>query len=393
MSLTATLQPERLTSAPGATAALTLRLTNDAEEEQVVKLRAAGDLAPQTVLQSETIYLDPGETFELPVIVDVSSSLSAGLHTSGIEVSTGTGESLHAEATIEVGSAASHTVALSPEHSRSASSGRHLVVIDNLGNVPVTVDLAATSDSAARVELASPAVIVDPAMQAKVELQVLPPSRFWRGPVQNHDFVVRSTGSDGQHHELHGTFEQGPRLGSWVVPALAGLLAALVLGAIVWFTLLRPSVEQIADDAAADAIEAERAALQERIQELEAAAAEARQLPLGVPTDLRLTVEAAAGASANESFTVSSGRLLHVSDVVFQNPTGAIGTTSLLRNGEVLLESELANFRDLDFHFVAPFRFEGGDTVELRVDCVTPGPGTEACSVGTSLTGFVAEQP
>jgi hypothetical protein len=163
----------------------------------------------------------------------------------------------------------------------------------------------------------------------------------------------------------------------------------LVLGSLAWFAVLQPQVESIADERAALANEVEQAALDEKIAELEAAAEAARSLPLGSPADLRLNAEAAPGSTANESFTVASDRVLSVTDIVFQNPDGAVGRIALLRSGEVLLESELANFRDLDLHFVAPFRFDSNDTVEIRVDCQTPGPNDTNCQVGATILGFV----
>ncbi len=80
-----------------------------------------------------------------------------------------------------------------------------------------------------------------------------------------------------------------------------------------------------------------------------------------------------------------------VTDIIFQNPTGAAGQVALMRDDEVLMESELANFRDLDFHLVAPFVFEGGSTIQVEVTCDAPGPGEDSCSIGTTLAGFTDE--
>jgi hypothetical protein len=163
----------------------------------------------------------------------------------------------------------------------------------------------------------------------------------------------------------------------------------LLLGSLAWFAVLQPQVESIADERAALANEAGQVALNEKIAELEAAAEEARSLPLGSPTDLRLNADAAPGDTASESFTVASDSVLAVTDIVFQNPDGAVGRVALLRSGKVLLESELANFRDLDLHFVAPFRFDSNDTVEIRVDCQTPGPVNTSCKVSATILGFI----
>jgi hypothetical protein len=150
-------------------------------------------------------------------------------------------------------------------------------------------------------------------------------------------------------------------------------------------------VEDTADQAAADAIERDRVALQERIEELELAAAEAEELPLGQPTDIRLEVAPTGGNTEQDAAGVDAGTVLSVTDVVFQNPTGAVGTVTLRRGDDTLLQSELANFRDFDLHFVAPYQF--GDDVEvvLEVECRTPGAGLDTCPIGASLIGFVDE--
>ncbi|NND75960.1 MAG: hypothetical protein HKN44_13230 [Ilumatobacter sp.] len=390
MAVNATFQPPHVSSPPGAAAALTLQLHNDNEIDQTVHLKALGLLADHTVLQSQTVHLEAGERFEVPVIVDVGQTLAAGAHTSAIEVLAGDGPAFTAEATIDVEATPSYSVSLMPERSVSALAGRHRIVVENRGNVPMMVELLAESLTDTSVtEIAAPMVTVDPGATAKVEVKVHPRHRFWRGAATEHPFAVQVIGSDGTTNELTGVYEQGPRVRPWLLPALVGMLGALLIGTLAWFTLLKPWVESTAEDRAEEVNEADRALLDEKIAELEQAAADARALPLGSPADLRLNVDAAPGGSATESFTVAADRVLSVTDVVFQNPGGSVGRVALVRSGEVLLESELANFRDLDFHFVAPFRFDGGDTVEVRVDCDTPGPNEASCIVGASIVGFV----
>lgn len=395
MSVSATFQPGRISSEPGGTAALVLRLVNDESTDQVVNLRASGELAAHTVLQPDTVYLDPNETFEVPVIVDVAPALPAGPHSSTIEISDGAGTSAIAEATIDVVETTGYEITMEPDRSRSASAGKHKVTVTNTGNVPVVVELSADvdEDTKIEIEMAAPAVNVYPGDEAKVEIRAVAESKFWSGDPKIHEFVIRAEASDGVVTELPGTFEQGPRVRSWVVPALAGAAIALVLGTIAWFLLLRPEVESIATDKAVEAIFADREAMRQRITELELAAAEAAELPLGTPADLRLSVIAGPGATASESFAISSDRVLSITDVIFQNPSGDVGRIALLRDGEVLLESELANFRDLDLHFVAPFQFDPSSTVELRVTCTTPGPGQAECADSASIIGFVDEAP
>ncbi len=391
MSVTASLQPDRLSAAPGETAALSLHLQNNTDSERMVTLRAGGGLAAQTVLQTETIYLDPNEHFEVPVIVDANATLVAGPHSCVIEIVDDQLTS-SAEATIDINSTEAWAAQLDPERSQSAAAGRHQIAVANAGNVPVMVELAATSTDDVTLELAAPAVNIDPGRTAKVELRVSPHSRFWTGAVVEHPFAVAVTGSDGEFLELGGIYEQGPRLRPWFLPAAVGALAALLLGTLFWFLLLRPSVLDAAREDAAELDTAQETQLDDQVSQIEAAADEASELPLGRPTDLRLTVDAAPATTSTKSFDFGSsgqGRILSISDVIFQNPTGAVGRVELLRDSEVLLDQEMANFRDLSFNLVAPLQAESGSTISLRVTCETPGPGTSSCEAAATIVGFV----
>ena len=138
--------------------------------------------------------------------------------------------------------------------------------------------------------------------------------------------------------------------------------------------------------------EADQAALDAKIAELDKSAAEAEELPFGEPADLRLSVDAVGGVSPRPTpFRVRTSTVWSVTDIIFQNPTGAAGEVTLMRDDDILLVEELANFRDLDFHLVAPFVFEGDSNITMSVTCSAPGPSQSSCSVGTTLTGFTDE--
>lgn len=391
MSVTASFQPDRVSASPGETAALSLHLQNNTDAERMITLRAGGGLAAQTVLQTETIYLDPNEHFEVPVIVDANASLHAGSHSCVIEVVDDDVTS-SAEATVEIDSTEAWSARLEPQRSKSAASGRHKVAIENSGNVPVAVELLTTAAPEVMTELAAPAVNIDPGRTAKVEIRIAAHSKFWTGPTVDHPFSIALNGSNGERTELEGVYEQGPRLRPWLLPAVAGAVGALLLGTLAWFTLLKPSVLDTAREEAAELDALQQGELDDRVTAIQAAADEAAELPLGDPTDLRLSVDADPATTSTEEFDFDAsgvGRILSISDVIFQNPTGAVGRVELLRDGDVLLDQEMANFRDLDFHLVAPLQIDSGSSISLRVTCETPGPGTDACEAAATVIGFV----
>lgn len=397
MSVTASLSPDRLTVSPGDTAAFTLTLDNLTTDKQVVRLRSSGELSDQTVLQTEFIHLDPTETFEVPVVVDVNASLAAGMHVCVIDIERDGADDadLQASATVDIVESADFTARLEPPQSRSASAGRHKIAIDNTGNVPLLVELDVTVSDDVTAELAAPAINIDPAKTANVELRVAARSAYWSGPVQEHPFSVAISASNGRTESLDGLYVQGPRVRPWLLPAAIGALTALLLGTLAWFTLLKPWIEDNAFDTAAELDALQDAALQQQVEEIRLAAEEASELPLGEPVDLRLDVSAGPASSNTTSFVFDESgrdRVLSITDVIFQNPTGAVGTVELLRDDDVLQASNMANFRDLDFHLVAPYRVDSRSEISLRLTCDTPGPGNDQCQVAATILGFVDDR-
>lgn len=400
MSVTASFQPDRVSAAPGETAALALHLQNNTAAERKVTLRPVGELASQTVLQTETIFLDPNEHFEVAVIVDANTSLNAGSHDCVIEVVDGD-ETSTANATVEINASEAWSARLEPQRSKSANAGRHKVAVENRGNIPVMVELAPSASPEVVTEIAASAVNVDPGKTAKVELRIAPPTQFWNGPSIEHPFSLVVDGSNGDTVDLDGVYEQGPRLRPWFLPAAVGIAGSLIIGTLAWFTLLKPSVTDIAQEEAAALDAAQQDDLDLRVADIEVAAEEASELPLGRPADVQLSVASAEATSstAGQVFSESTpGRRLSITDVVFQNPTAAVGRLQLIRQvgdepdadeDAVLLDQELANFRDLDFHFVAPLSIDSGETIVLRLSCDTAGPGTDECEASATIVGFV----
>jgi hypothetical protein len=119
MTVTASFQPQRITSTPGEPAALVLRVHNQADGDETVKLTPTGELAERTILQAQTLELLPGEIFEVPVIVDVNTALPAGVHSSSIAVAAPSGDS-QAHATIEVPEISAYEATLEPPRTRDA---------------------------------------------------------------------------------------------------------------------------------------------------------------------------------------------------------------------------------------------------------------------------------
>jgi hypothetical protein len=420
MAVTAKFVPDRIDLLPNTPTTLMLRLYNGHDDRCEVTVATSGDLSDHVRLDSAVVTLDPNQIVDVLATVFAPATVHAGTYT--IEASATIGgvdaaangsstdgdtaavtggdasaasvaEIATASATVEISAHSDYSIALQPVRSRGSRRGRHTVRVANTGNVVLSLELVPDeiADEAVSISIDPPTLTIAPGLTGSAAVRVTPTSTYWSGPTNDHDVVVTATSTGGRTDALAGVYQQRPRVANWVGPAAAGALAALVIGAIAWFAFARPWVEDTADRAAADAIELDRAALNERIEELEIAAAEAEELPLGTPIDFRLEAAPAAGNTEQDTADVISDTVVSITDVVFQNPTGAVGTVSLQRGDEVLLRSELANFRDFDLHFVAPYQFRGTDDIVLSVECRTAGAGISTCPVAASLVGFVDE--
>jgi len=103
-------------------------------------------------------------------------------------------------------------------------------------------------------------------------------------------------------------------------------------------------------------------------------------------------VEVATAPGSNAQGTgpvVADDATFALTDMILQNPSGDLGRIRVLIGDEVVLESALENFRDLDFHFVSPYLVAGGQAVTVEVECaaeqIVPGDG---CEDAVSFAGF-----
>jgi hypothetical protein len=74
---------------------------------------------------------------------------------------------------------------------------------------------------------------------------------------------------------------------------------------------------------------------------------------------------------------------------VLGNPKGDSGTLTLKRGDQVLFVEALDNFRDLDFHFIAPIVVAGGQSLAVDIDCQN-GARTTAGETGGATTEAAA---
>ena len=175
----------------------------------------------------------------------------------------------------------------------------------------------------------------------------------------------------------------------------------LLVLAILWFFVLKPSISS----AAKDAVAPQTSSLQQQVNTLKAAnpapatgggGATGPNPVRGDVWSSRLAVNSQATPAQLEStITVPQGGGLAVTDLVFENPSGNSGTIYLVRRetnkpDQVLLVLRLENFRDLDFHFVTPLVFKESQTMTLSC---SPDPAGSLCNASVYYSGYFKNPP
>jgi hypothetical protein len=258
-----------------------------------------------------------------------------------------------------------------------------------------------------------------------VKVRAVPTRRFLRGEPKPHPFDLEVTGTAPvvETITVNGVMIQERMLPKWVLPMAIAFLVAAVALVTLWFTVLVPEVESIATEQIAPQV----SAAQEAASEANEAAAEANvaaeeatgggadggagetEEPPGAeepgggggptgpePVDFRIATEAEPvtdGSYTPFEYIAPDGRPLRISDLVLQNPRGDSGLLRIVRGEDVLLEVGLANFRDLDYHYVNAMRVEPDQPVVVEVSCLTPGQGAAECTPAVSFSGQLLPPP
>jgi len=402
-----TLERADLDVEPGSVATCLVTVRNASEVVDELAFEVVGVDPSWASFEPATVSLMPGTEGSVQLLLRPprSPQVRAGARTMGVKASSGEdpAASVVEEAVLRVGSFSEAVGELVPRTSRGRRGAAHELRIENRGNSALDATLSARDpDELLHLDVAPPELVADPGQAAFARVAARPRRPFWRGPAKTIGFQVLVEPRGQASVAVDGSMVQEAIIPAWAPRVAAGALAALAALVVLWLTVLRPAVVSSAEDAAQDALEEPLAGVAGQVAEVaERTGALEEQvtgssLPppsptttlvgaadgLGTPTVARLEIE---GEATADSFTPPAGQVVSITDLVLQNPAGDTGTLLVQRGSDELLEFRLENFRDLDYHFLAPLVLAPGQTLQLRVRCENPsGP----CSPAMTFTGF-----
>ena len=389
MGASAKLDHDTLRVDPGGEVRGQVTVRNTGTVVDQFSLEVLGDAAGWATLEPASLSLFPGAegsatfTVRPPRLWSTHPGVVAlGVRAASKEDPAG---SVVEEASLEIGTFSQAVAEISPRTSHGRFGATHEIALQNQGNSPLEAAVSgADEDRQLAFRTTPPSTVVEPGTAGIVRLRVRPVKRFWRGPARTRRFQVAMEPVGGKPIPLEGVFLHDAILPSWIIPALGALLALAILALFFWFAFLRPAVEHAAGQTAAQVLSSAGIPVPSGgppgpggTPASPGPAPSGGSAPSGPgPTDGRLTPAT--------PIKVAAGQTLHITDLIFGNPEGASGSLDLVRNGTVLLDLRLDNFRDLDYHFVTPIQVLAGDTLQLNASCA---PG---CSPSVFYSGFVS---
>jgi hypothetical protein len=423
---TAMLRPATIRVDPGGETSFDISVRNTGTIVDEFSFEIRGDPAPWAQVEPAVLRLFPGAEGIVTVRFHPprTPTTRAGLTPFGVKVISkedpeGT---IVEEGTLEIGEFADNTIEMIPRTSRGSMGASHDIYIDNRGNQRLSTTIDATDpDENLQFRISPPSTTVDAGNATRVRVRAQPKKRFLRGQPKTHPFKVIVQPEGEQALQADGTMLQEPLLPKWLLPALIALAAL----ALLWFLLLKPTIRSEAIDAVPESIpeQTEVDDLKEQLAAQEEAAAAAQAATAKQLAKLQEQIAEAGSAAAlaeggsdqrlapgndpaiaieQATFAVPAKKVLSVTDVVLQNPDGEFGVIRVLRDPDpatiddeqVLLQSSLENFRDLDYHFVTPLFFTAGQEliVEVRCENSTGGAKNDGCgNVAMLYTGSLAK--
>ncbi|GGS37479.1 hypothetical protein GCM10010171_35460 [Actinokineospora fastidiosa] len=427
MGATTTLAGRELAATPGETVVTTVRVHNSGPLVDQFSVDVVGEAREWTTVTPQVVNLMPGQEAEVEVAFAPprSSQVLAGAVPFGVRVASRedpTGSRVE-EGAVLVAPFTDLQLELVPKTSTCRRRARHQLVVDNAGNHPLSVELHPSDpEEQLKLSLDHAALTVEPGTSAFLKLKVRPYDRFLRGQDRRLPFQVTAVAPETPPVHANGTVVQQQLLPKWLLPALIALLVIAIALVTLWFTVLKPTLQSAAREAAVEAAEEKQAEVAAKADNAAAQAADAQQkadaaqkavedggiappkpsvvspggvdISAGSTTDFRITASAPTAANPTDfaTFTAdpapAADKTLVITDILLQNPRGDAGLLQLRRGDIVLLEVGLANFRDLDYHLVEPWTFDPGEQLVLAVSC--EDPATDTCTPAASFSGRLA---
>ncbi|HEX4061746.1 MAG TPA: hypothetical protein VHY58_12085 [Streptosporangiaceae bacterium] len=310
---------------------------------------------------------------------------------------------------------------LVPKTSHARRRGRHRLIVENRGNTGADLALSASDvDNALEFGFRPDLFTAGPGTATFVKMRANPRQRFFKGSSKSLPFQVFVLPGQAEPVIVDGAVLQRQILPEWLLPLLALATVAVAALLVLWFLVFKPEVHSAAVQAvtqqthalASSAAKASQAAVKANKAAASAntaagsagsAAAKAKAKASaspgapgsgaaggsGTPVSTLMSAKVAPGKTTIYPYKLTGKETLSVTDVLLENPDGNTGTMNIQSGKSPLFEFALADFRDLDYHFVQPLVFSVSHPLEVVVSCTNTG--STKCTPALSFSGTLSK--
>src|SRR5262245_13187891 len=270
MGATTSLASRQLSVTPGQSVEAKVLVRNNGTLVDQFTLDIVGDSREWTEVEPRVMNLMPGTEGEATVTFAPprNSSVLAGQVPFGVRVLSREDppNSSVAEGVVDVEPFMDLQLELSPKTSKCRTKAVHEVVVDNSGNYPIPVEVVTNDpEDQLKLQLDHSSLVVQPGTSAFLKLRAKPHDRFLRGQDKRLPFGVTATSGELPPINADGTVVQQQLLPKWLLPVAVAALAAAVALTVLWFTLVKPTVQTSAREAAKEQAKAENAAMMQQV--------------------------------------------------------------------------------------------------------------------------------
>src|SRR5256885_8340722 len=256
MAATATLASKAVTVTPGGEAVAEVRIRNSGTVVDQFTLEVLGDASAWALVEPAVVPLFPGAEAVARVKFKPPKTSSVPARAIPFAVRVKSREdaraSLVEEGVVEVGPFNDTSAELIPRTAKGSSRARAQLAVDNRGNVRINARLtAADPDRKLNFTITPPALTAEPGTASFATVRLSPRQRFLTGPPKISPYKVLVHQDGLPTITVDGSMQQEGLIPRWLVPALIGLVALLLIAVILWFALLKPSISSAAKDAVA----------------------------------------------------------------------------------------------------------------------------------------------
>ena len=388
--------------APGSTVVLQMTVVNLADTTDAFVLTPSGLAAAWTTIEPATLTLFGGtqQVVAVEVRPPMLPSTTAGPTLLAVRIvpHSDPDDVRGAETTIVIGGSHSRRLDVLQPAQRGRHGATFEMMLENRGNTPASCRLRVV-DPSGRVEgeFDPPAAGVEPGASTLIRLKLRTKGLQWERRARTLPFRIDADQTGSPTATAEATFVQVPMVPERLVGRLVAAAGALALVAACWFTIVKPAIRNAADDAVAQARPATGSTVAGPADTGPTNDTVATLVPVidtGQPTAIPFAPIAAQGATVEQRYAVPAGQVLHVTDLIVQNPNADQGTLTIQRNDVVLFTYRLDNiFSDVGVPLVTPIEFLTGQDLVVVVICVGVGDQTvgscapKVIASGVLLTG------